>query len=853
MKISLNDCPWKVQGWWPWVPIWKQTMPGIMGNPFLPVTDPIPATVPGGVHYDLWKAGVIDDPYFARNSVRCEWVENRWWHYTTVFAVPADFKGKNVAICFKGIDYAAHFFLDGTKLGDHTGQFDGPEFDITHLLGGRDEHMLEVILESVPDEMSEIGYTSRTWTQKSRFAYKWDWSTRLVNIGIWDDVFLIATGAVAIREEHITTTVEADEGLVGLRLLLSGQPEISCRAEISLALGDSPVESVQRTFTTGKDGYLLHETLRVTAPELWYPNGHGEQPLYKLNVAVFAGDELSDEREYLTGIRKLGFRPNQDSPAGALPYTIVVNDISIYGKSVNLAPWDQMYGNVTAEVYERNVRLLYEANINLVRINGCGLIEKEIFYDLCDRYGILVWQDFIQSSSGIENIPSIDPAFLTLLKNTAEHVIREKRNHVSTTIWCGGNELMDESTRTSGELMPVTAAHPNIAMLKKLVSELDPGKLFLPSSASGPNYVLDPDTPGRNHDVHGPHTYRGTEKHYEIYNKSDSLFHGELGVNGMAHPVSLRKFLEPDDLQVTTMAKNLNWRHHGEWWDSLAREQEIFGELENLDRFVKASQFVQAEGLRYALESNRRRKFRNSGSSIWSFNEAFPNVSNCAIVDYYGMPKMAYYWVKQAYAPLHCSLAYEGLSCPPGKRFSATVHVHNSLESRDVTVRWDILDASGEVHRSGGRSVVMAPNSATAVAEIDEKLPEFPADVFFIRLQVQGSEGDRSPVTNLYVFSQKKRAIFSSLFSLTGGELETERTETGFRCKNTGNQVCLFVHGYESTGRASVIIDNNYTSLFPGEEETFKPGVIYAPEGIAVEDLVYEWDFFNVDPSGGEQ
>ena len=136
---------------------------------------------------------------------------------------------------------------------------------------------------------------------------------------------------------------------------------------------------------------------------------------------------------------------------------------------------------------------------------------------------------------------------------------------------------MDEESLTTGKFKPVTYNHPNIAMLRKIVAEHDPKKLFVPSSASGPNFGLDTNTPGLNHDVHGPHTYLGVSEHYRVYNKNDCLFHGELGTNGMAGIISLRKFLDTEDLRVTTMRESMNWRHHGEWWDSRKRNEEIFG------------------------------------------------------------------------------------------------------------------------------------------------------------------------------------------------------------------------------------------------------------------------------------
>ena len=843
MEIHLNDADWTVQGWWPGVPIWMESMPGIMGNPFLGVTEPVKATVPGGVHYDLWKAGIIEDPYRDRNSMLCEWVENRWWLYSTTFSVPEEHRDRTLTLVFKGIDYHAHFYLNKKKLGEHIGQFDEASFDVTDIVD-KEDNKLNVLLEAVPDETGQIGYTSRTWTQKSRFAYKWDWSTRMVNIGIWDDVILRSTGSIRIGDTHIMTDVPEGIGEVRVRSEIIGKAGSKSRAAIALSFGGETIASVEKELSGAEGSCLLDEVFRIPKPNLWFPNGHGEQPLYTVHVSLYSGDCLSDERRFRTGIRALRFERNTGAPKDSLPYTILVNNVPIYGKSVNISPWDQLYANVTPEQYERNVLLLKYANINLVRINGCGLIEKDIFYDLCDQHGIMIWQDFIQSSSGIDNVPSVLPDFLELLERTAISVVKRRRNHVATTVWCGGNELMDESSLVTGELKPVTTEHPNIHMLMDIVAEHDRGKLFLPSTASGPIFGLDTSKPGQNHDVHGPHTYGGVEDHYRIYNANDCLFHGELGVNGMAGLVSLKKFLDPRDIRLSTMRESMNWRHHGEWWDCRKRDEEIFGAFTDLGRFIKASQFIQAEGLRYALEANRRRKFRNSGSSIWAFNEAFPNVSNCAFVDYYGVPKMAYYWVSKAFAPLHCSLRYDRLFFPRGERFLAQIYAHNSLQARAITIAWQVLDSSGNSHGNGTIAMELHGNSALPAGEISIDLPPMPMEVFFVRLRVQG-DAEAIICENLYVFSQRKETIFSPLFELSSAKLEVEAVGATYTAKNTGSDVCLFVHGIEASGDTSVFIENNYTSLFPDEEETFTVTRLQRGGESEASSPRLEWDFFN--------
>lgn len=835
MDIILNKKIWKVKGFWPYVPLLGKSME--LGNELMGVTDWIDATVPGGVHYDLLKAGLIEEPYFELNSLKCEWVEHRWWMYKTNFSLENTLQSKKLSLIFKGVDYKAHFYLNREKLGEHEGMFESIAFDVTDKVNYESENELVVLCENAPHEMSQIGYTSKTRTQKSRFGYKWDFGTRLVNIGIWDDVILEATGDFTINDTFIATGVENRIGFIKVSSSISGKQGNSCTVKVFVVYDGEKLLTYNREISFQENEGYIAENYNISNPRLWYPNGVGGQPLYHVKIEVYQDGQLSDAQEYCVGIRKLEYRQNQESPEDALPYTVVVNGTPVYIKGVNLSPFDLLYGNVTNETYEKYVMLIKNANINLVRVNGVGIIEKDYFYHLCDVHGIMVWQDFIQSSSGIENVPSIESHFLELLKATAVHAVKQKRNHVCHTIWCGGNELMDENN------MPIIYGHPNIKMLKEIVEEYDPGKLYVPSTASGPNFGLNLEQPGRNHDVHGSWKYEGIEKHYKMYNSSDCLFHSEFGVDGCSSLSTLKKFLSKNNVKITDMKENLVWRHHGEWWDTLARDQEIFGKFVSLEQFVKASQFIQAEGIRYIVEANRRRKFKNSGSMVWQFNEPWPNVSNTCMVDYYGIPKMAYYWLKKAYAPIHASLKYEKLFYAPSEEFRAEIFIHNSLCTQELVVVWEILDVCGQVIRREEVRNHVLENSASWVKDIAEMITETEHGIFFVRLEVYDSSG-KECCRNLYTFSQKEKKIFTNILGLEKGSLRIEKTDQGYRIRNIGGVVCLFIHGIESTGNKYVFIDNNYCSLFPGEEQLF---TVYAVNMEELDSAILSiiWEQFN--------
>ncbi|SFJ76740.1 beta-mannosidase [Paenibacillus sp. UNC496MF] len=844
MEISLAREQWELKGYWPWVPLKGVSME--IGDELLGVTEWMPATVPGGVHVDLFRAGFIEDPYRDLNSLHCEWVENRWWMYRCRFQMPA-VEGETIELVCKGLDYEALVYFNGNLLGAHKGMYHPAVFDITSLVRQAGPADIRIVLKQAPDEMAQIGKTSETFTQKSRFNYKWDFSTRLVNLGLWDDVVIRVKQSHYLDNIHVATDVEDGMGIIDISNAVqtaAGDCAAGNRGlRLHIAVTDpagSPVFEWEDAIVPG--GKTVRA--RVEAPQLWYPNGYGPQPLYRVRMTLRDGSRVLDDKQLRTGIRKLRYLPNDDSPESALPYTFVVNDRRIYIKGANVTPLDHLYGNVSPERYEWLIRLAAEANLNMLRVWGGGVIEKTVFYELCDRLGILVWQEFIQSSSGVDNIPSKRPEFLELLRETAKAALKDRRNHVSLAVWSGGNELM------SAPNQPSDYGDSNLAMLRELVEAYDPQRMFLPTSASGPvQYITE--EKGVSHDVHGHWKYQGNPGHYKLYAESDNLFHSEFGVDGLSTGRSLRKFLSPRHLTPASMTSDLVWRHHGEWWDTYKRDTAFFGGLDHLDLFAACSQWIQAEGLRFILEANRRRKFKNSGSIIWQLNEPWPNISCTNLIDYYHEPKMAYYWVKQAFATNHASLDYRKLDFSPGEAFSAPVYIHHSGDPSAYTVRCELLTVTGEWLHEQTFQGMTERDKAVCAGQLIFTVPPVANELFFVRLTciMEGNASEEVP--NLYIFSSgAKDAIYASARDIKGHRLTAEplhpwrsvpdgcetgtmpEIERSYVVRNDGTETALHVYAQETSDAYWMRADRLYETLFPGEAIVIKVRCGRRPTGL---------------------
>ncbi|MGC9203025.1 MAG: beta-mannosidase [Thermoproteota archaeon] len=584
----------------------------------------------------------------------------------------------------------------------------------------------------------------------------------MVPLGIWGDVTLIATGDVWIEDVGLRTNISEDLSLASVDVEVTLRNASTSEEKITLI-----VEAKQEEETVHYSKYdvvISHEKyitqkFTIRNPKLWQPNELGDQPLYKLRILVLEDESISDLKELSFGLRRVKAIPNIMSPSGALPYTIEVNNRKIFIKGWNWVPIDQLYGRVNAEKYKKLIKLAKEAHCNFLRVWGGGLMEREVFYDLCDTNGIMVWQEFPLSSSGIDNEPSSDPSYLKFLEETARAIVKKRRHHPSLVIWCGGNELMANDGK------PLTDKHPTIAMLKKVVLELDPNRIFLPTSPSGPTSFVSLEKIGVMHDVHGDYVYRGVSEHYRLYNSIDPLFHSEFGVEGVACLESLKKFISDEYLWPPDKT-NPVWRHHGDWWINFDKIQKLFGKIEDIKTFIFASQLIQYEGLRYIIEANRRRKFHCSGVLPWQFNEPWPNASCTSCVDYYCHPKAGYWAVKKAYEPIHISAKYDAIAFYGYSKFVSEVWVSNDLiETISVTFSAKILNSEGTVlHQTSGIATIEG-NSSKKLIDFVWTFPKDFSDTFYLLLELRDVNG-KLLSDNCYVFSALSEPIFQKLREL---------------------------------------------------------------------------------------
>lgn len=753
-KFILDGNDWTVTGLWRNQTAFTRSYTEKLIDISVPAVSAIPAIVPGAVNNDLMRAGLIPDYNIDTNSVLGEWVEHREWVYTKEFTFHEERKGVRNILCFDGLDYEGDILLNDKLMTSFKGTFRLVEINVTEYLNYGNVNILQVLFKPTPEIDGMYGYSSKVRHLKSRFNYLWDWCVRIVPVGIWDHVYIEARESVYLKD------VFPQAGYVdGIgRLQITGEAECSVPGRYTLELRIFPVNGCTDVYAgtiemvLSKGVQRIEQKLEVEGVLPWWPNGSGDANLYDLSVSL-----LDTEGKILCcDVKTIGFRScrflhNPGAAAGTPPYTAEINGKRVFIKGVNWVPISPLYGCVTKKDYLAFIQRFKDMNCNLLRVWGGAIIEKKEFYEVCDQLGMMVWQELLQSSSAIENMPPKDPDFLEDFRKIAAAAICKRRHHASHVVWCGGNELTQTETRG----IAASQEHENLKMLDELVKDLDPDKYFLPCSPFGPEFFGNEKTYGKgvHYDVHGRWNYM--EDHYVFYDRDDSLFRSEVGTPGASSAETIRSIAHklhswpPNE-------KNPLWLHHGSCWIQWEQLTRLFGQWDEdkdlLEEYVMASQYLQAESLRYVVEAVRRREPAVGGVIIWMGNEPFANTSNTSLLDYNGKVKPVYYWIKKVFSRLHLSCKYEKLSYCSGDKFCGEVFIHS--EDRKLNggfVRAELVDLHGKVIIQSSWAVDDTTEAPKKLGDIRWNTTCVPGNIFFLKLDF--IKGDNTINLNTYLFT----------------------------------------------------------------------------------------------------
>jgi len=371
----------------------------------------MPAEVPGTVHTDLFKNEKIGDPFYRTNEQDQQWIDKMDWEYKTTFTLAADLLSKNnIRIIFKGLDTYADVSLNGKNLFSADNMFREWTADCKSVLK-QGENILTVYFHSpvkvdvpkleklgyqlpaVNDQLENGGLGDKkisVFARKAPYHYGWDWGPRLVTSGIWRPVYLEAWDGVRIENiQYVQNRVSKENADFTAVFEIESDNEIAASLSIShqkKLLAELPVN-----LKKGLNKYPVN--FEIKNPKLWWTNGLGEAFRYELTSQLKASKKLLDEDTQKIGIRIIRVVLDKDEKGKSFYFEL--NSVPVFAKGANYIPNDNFVPWVSPEKYEHIIKSAADANMNMLRVWGGGIYENDIFYDLCDKYGIMIWQDFM--------------------------------------------------------------------------------------------------------------------------------------------------------------------------------------------------------------------------------------------------------------------------------------------------------------------------------------------------------------------------------------------------------------------------------------------------------------------------
>ena len=688
------------------------------------VNDPVwhEALVPGSVYADLLRDGSMEDPFWRENEHAAFALMQDDWLYTRTFTLDADFLlHQRILLNCEGLDTLARIAVNGEDVLQADNMHVTWCVDVKPLLHAG-ENRIEVTFFSPLKYVAAAYEKSPGWEstdavpgfshlRKAHCMFGWDWGPRLPDGGIWRDISLLGVDAGRILTVQILQ--QHEDGHVTLQL----EPELD-------GTGTWTAEAVSpdgRRYPADADGCI-----RIEDPQLWWPHGYGDQPLYQVTVTLKDGDAVQDTWTRRIGLRTLTVSQEKDEVGEEFCH--LCNGVKIFAMGADYIPEDNIFARITPERTRRLLEDARLANMNAIRVWGGGYYPDDFFYDLCDELGLLVWQDLMYACAFYD----LTPDFERSIRLETEQNIRRIRHHASLALLCGNNEMEDFMAGTNAALVngtpdygPKRRSHvaDYIKMYEYILPEIckrvAPQTFWWPSSPSSGGCFEYPQDPTRG-DVHYWQVWHG-EKPFTDYRNYRFRYASEFGFQSFPCLKTVESFTLPEDRNIFSRVMERHQRNSSANGKILAYLSQTYRYPDSFDKLLYASQLLQAEAIRYGVEHWRRHRGVCMGAIIWQLNDCWP-VASWSSIDYYGRWKALHYAAKRFFAPVLLSCEEHGeLDQNPHINEFRTTPIERSIrlnvcnETRrpfSGIVRWSLRRPDASILLEGEETVTVPALSA---------------------------------------------------------------------------------------------------------------------------------------------
>jgi len=792
----------------------------------------LPAEVPGCVHTDLLKNDKIPEPFYRNNEKNLQWIDKKDWIYRCSFVLDSLQPEHNkILLNLEGLDTYTKVVLNGQFVLETDNMFRNYRKDVTHyLVTGNNLLEIEFIspiteglkkLEALGyglpavNDLSEIGGLGdkkvSVFTRKAPYHYGWDWGPRFVTMGIWRPVELIFLDKARIdniyykqslintEEAIIDAIIEVDAVIAGeYRLELYKENEPDAIAAIDAEL-ESGINSITIPFS-------------ISSPELWWPNGAGQQHLYKFGTRLLEGNTVIDTVSQHIGLRSVELIREPDSLGKSFYFRI--NGENIFAKGANYIPNDNFLNLVTAEKYENIVKSAAESNMNMLRVWGGGIYENDIFYELCDRYGIMLWHDFMFACSMYPG----DDAFLENAEQEAIDNVKRLRNHASIMLWCGNNEIdvawcegdMDCGWSWKQQYKPeqrteIWKSYDTLFhnILPDIVETYDQTRAYWPSSPQA-DWGVHSNYNSTTGDIHYWGVWHGNEP-FSSYFKVIGRFMSEYGFQSFPDMQSIRKFTLPHDWDINSEVLLSHQRSGYGNQRIIDYMEKLYPVPDEFSELLYVSQVMQAEAIKSAILAHRAHKPYCMGSLYWQINDCWPGASWSSI-DYYTSWKALQFFAKKAYAPVAISFFPDG--------DIVRIFINSDLDTdKIIDVHYAIKDFSGTVLSEETMNATLEYERAVEVFSIKTEQLSKSHPISEIFLQIDLAEGKKTLASDCYFFEIPKNLKLPSANISALVKTENNHLVIELSSEKLAKNVYLWVDGCSSR------FSDNYFDLLPGEKK----------------------------------
>ncbi len=793
----------------------------------------LPATVPGTVHTDLLANKKIENPYYRLNERGLQWIDKVNWEYHTTFSLTADMaKKQNILMEFDGLDTYADVFVNDQLVLSADNMFRTWTANVKNQLK-QGENQVRILLKSpifiglqkqeilgfglpAGNDQSVLGGLGNNlvsmYTRKAGYHFGWDWGPRLVTSGIWRNVLLKAWDNQKIENIHVVQKTLATKSA-----LLKAELEISAdqagKQELSINVNNIPASNQSINLQKGTHIYTVD--FEIKNPKLWWPNGLGEQVLYTITAVLGNNQAVSDSKTVKTGLRTIKLVRTPDTDGKGESFYFEVNGRPVFMKGANYIPNDVFLPRVTPEKYENVVKSAAECNMNMLRVWGGGVYEDDLFYELCDQYGILVWQDFMFACTMYPG----DSAFLDNVKNEAIDNVKRLRNHACMALWCGNNEIesmwgqWDEKagwgyklTYTAQQREVIWNAYDAVFhhILPAAVTDLAPDQPYWHSSPSaGFEKLATYET--RSGDMHYWGVWHGLHP-FSDFRKYKARFMSEYGFQSFPEFKTVQKYTIPDDYNIES---EVMASHQRSGIGNLRIKQymaEDYKTPSDFEQFLYIGQVLQAEGIKMAMESHRMAMPYCMGSLYWQINDCWP-VASWSSMDYYQRWKALQYFARDAYKNSIITSVEEN-----GKIRIYGISDLMNIQKGILTMK--IIDFKGNVIWEKAVKTQLPANTSAVIFEADSA-------VFFSKI-------DRTQCMMVTTFESDKKVVDTDYHYFTKVKnLELLNPGINLDIQETSDNYSVTIHSknlaknlFLSSTNSEVQFSDNFMDILPGQSVT---------------------------------